>query len=144
MRRLPAWLRAAAVAVAVTFPACGGDGEAEPATQEPASPEAAGPLTQADVEACLTDAGLELATGETPIISGAEGIGINPGQGPLQPGDITAGVFLYASEKEASSAAASLEGAAFEEVVQEENITVVYAEPPAADERSAIEACTQA
>jgi hypothetical protein len=143
MGRFAAWARTAAPAVVVLqLTACGGDGGAEPAPVKPASPEAVGPLSRIDAEACLADAGLELATGETPLISGAEGIGINPGEGPLQPGNITAGVFVYASAEEAASASASVEGAAFAEVVQEENVMVVYAEPPTADVRSAIEACT--
>ena len=35
----------------------------------------------AAVESCLSAAGLELATGETPTISGAEGIGGQPRKG---------------------------------------------------------------
>jgi len=143
MKRFPGWARTTVfVVLVVSVAACGGNGEPETTPQEPVSPAAAGPPSRSDVEACLADAGLELAAGETPLISGAEGIGINPGEGPLQPGDITAGVFVYASEEEAASAAVSVEGAAFEEVVQGENIMVVYAEPPAADVRSLIDACT--
>lgn len=97
--------------------------------------------SEAAVESCLTAAGLELATGETPTISGVAGIGINPGKGPLMPGDVTAGVFVYASEEEATGAATGLAMIPFHEVVQEGAIVIVYGEAPSSDDRSAIEAC---
>jgi hypothetical protein len=136
-------------AIAMLLASCGGGESPEqkettspPKQEETTSPPTAGTLSRSDVEACLSDAGLELATGDTPLVSEAKAIGINPGEGTLQPGDITAAVFVYSSEEEAASAAASLEGAPFDEVAQEGSIMIVYAEPPAAGERTAIEGCT--
>jgi hypothetical protein len=148
-RSAPAGLLVGTVAIAMLLASCGGgespkqeEATSPPKQDETTPPPTSGTLSRSDVEACLSDAGLELATGDTPLISEAKAIGINPGKGTLQPGDITAAVFVYSSEEEAGSAAASLEGAPFDEVVQEGSIMIVYAEPPPAGERTAIEGCT--
>lgn len=90
----------------------------------------------------MADAGVELATGETPTIEGELGIGIEPGSGPLLPGDLNAAVFVYDSEEAAASAETALQGAAFDEVVVSANALVVYATPVAPETRTAIESCT--
>jgi hypothetical protein len=140
----------ATLATAALLLSCGGDSSDEasdetesPATspgqeESPAAPE--GGASRSDLEACLADAGLDLATGETPTISGVKGIGI--GEGPLLPGNISAGVFVYSSESDAEGAKSSLQGAAFPKVEQQGNVVIVYAEPPTSELQTAIQGCT--
>jgi hypothetical protein len=153
MKRRMGFMAAFAM-LALVAAACGGGGgktTQSPGTTRPstqatsqasAPPQAIGFVSRSDVEACLTAAGLKVATGDTPLISGAQGIGINPGEGSLMPGNVTGAVFVYSSDAEATSAAAALAGFAVSDVVHEGNILVVYANPPTADDRSAIERCT--
>jgi hypothetical protein len=96
--------------------------------------------TQAAVEACLEDAGLQLAQGDTPLVSGVQAIGVvTPGGGGLQPGDVSAAIFVFPSVGEAESEAQSLEGFAGD-VTQEGNIVVMWADI-SADARASVEGC---
>ncbi|MGH2740541.1 MAG: hypothetical protein ACRDH6_08695 [Actinomycetota bacterium] len=142
MIRRPEVRVAAFAAILMALPACGGDDV--PTVPEPGAspPAASGALTSSGVESCLADAGVELATGETPTIEGELGIGIEPGSGPLLPGDLNAAVFVYASEEAATSAQTALQGAAFNQLVVSANALIVYAAPVSEETTVAIEACT--
>lgn len=151
MKKLGILLAAIAI-TSLALAACGGDDDNEqgaetqraPETQprtETAPPPAAGALSRSDVEACLKKAGLELATGETPVINSVKAIGVFPGEGNLSPGEVGAGVFVYDSVADARSAADSVKGAAFDEVTQEGNVLVVYTPAPSPDDQAAIERC---
>jgi hypothetical protein len=92
------------------------------------------------VEACLQDAGLDLAEGETPRVSGVSAIGVvTPGGGGLEPGDVSAAIFVFPSVGEAESEAQSLEGFAGD-LTQEGNIVVLWADI-SAEARASVEGC---
>lgn len=138
------------VAILVTLTACGGE---QPTGPQAGAPEPTAALSRDEVESCLAEAGVNLATGKTPLIASAQGIGVDPGAGPLLPGKLNAAAYVYASEEEAAGAETSLQPSGggiaqyaplFDEVVVSGNTLVVYAAPVAPETRTAIEACTSA
>ena len=131
------------VAAAVALVACGGEESATaPSPTAATSPSPTGPAlaNQAAVEACLEDAGLQLAQGDTPRVSGVQAIGVvTPGGGGLEPGDVSAAVFVFPSVEDAESEAQSLEGFAAD-LTQEGNIVVMWADI-SAEARASVEGC---
>jgi hypothetical protein len=147
----------APVVLAFFLLACGGD-DTDPVSLEPVDGEDATEdgdtgvdddgdeergVARADVEACLQDAGVAVATtppGEAPRVSGVEAIGLLPGSGSLLPGNLGVGVFVFGSEDDAASGEASLESSPFELDVRG-NVLLAYAGDVDAATRAQIEAC---
>ena len=132
-----------ALIAAAGLVACGGDGATtapSPTTAASPSPTGGGVADRASVEACLQDAGLDLAQGDTPLVSGVNSIGVvTPGGGGLNPGDVSAAVFVFPSVSEAESAADTLQGFAGE-LTQEGSIVVMWADI-SAEARASVEGC---
>lgn len=134
-----------AFAAAAALGACGGDGATtapSPTAATAPSPTGGGLADRASVEACLENAGLDLAEGDTPRVSSVDAIGvITPGGGGIEPGDVSAAVFVFPSVADAESEAESLQGFAGD-VTQEGNIVVIWADI-SADARASVEGCIQ-
>ncbi len=132
-----------ALVAAAGLVACGGNGATtapSPTAATSPSPAGGGVADRAAVEACLQDAGLDLAEGDTPLVSGVNSIGVvTPGGGGLEPGDVSAAIFIFASVGDAESEAQSLEGFAGD-VTQEGNIVVMWADI-SAEARASVEGC---
>ncbi|MDP8957535.1 MAG: hypothetical protein M3N24_11405 [Actinomycetota bacterium] len=140
------WALPLALVAAAGLVACGGNGATtapSPTAATSPSPAGGGVTDRASVEACLEDAGLDLAEGDTPLVSGVNAIGvITPEGGGLEPGDVSAAVFVFPSVADAQSEVESLEGFAGD-VTQEGNIVVMWADI-SADARASVEGCIQA
>jgi hypothetical protein len=134
-----------ALVSAAALVGCGGNGQTAAPSPTPAtspSPTGGGLADRASVEACLEDAGLDLAEGDTPLLSGVNAIGVvTPGGGGIEPGDVSAAVFVFPSAADAESEVESLQRFAGD-VTQEGNIVVLWGDI-SADARASVEGCIQ-
>lgn len=101
------------VAAPLVLTGCGSGGEgAEEGSPEPEAEPTETTDARAAMAECLDDAGVEtVTTGDLPIVASAEGIGILlPGPRNLEPGPVSAAVFVYDTDAEAQEAVDSLAG----------------------------------
>ena len=140
-------LLALVVSAGLIVAGCGGDDDEDTTTAAAATTTAgatgataAGGSTDAAIEQCLTDAGEDVVTGNTPVLEGAEAVGIDGG-GSLEPGGLTVAIFVYDSEQQAQKAAGSPIVDIVADSAQEGNVFVAYADPPDSSLKQTVEDC---
>lgn len=122
---------------------CGGDGS-DTSSEKPADKPSAQGLDRASLAQCLDEAGVEVrTTGKLPIMASVKGIGIRLDDSrPLQPGDLSAAVFVLDSRQAAQDNAESLEGFAGE-VSTVGRVVVMWGNAPDRETLSAVRTCVQ-
>jgi hypothetical protein len=109
------------------------------------SPEESDLVERADVEECLTQAGLQIDTGtDMPKLSGVVGIGVrsSAGGGQFLPRNQEAAVFVYPSEEAAKNANLGSFGIGSVETRLGGNVVVAFAPKPSPEFLDAVGACT--
>jgi hypothetical protein len=96
----------------------------------------------AGIETCLKNAGLTLAS-ESPSIAGINAIGVSTPSGTIQPGDLSAAVFLFDTEIGATLGTSTL-GRLYDEASRRGTRVVAYDPLPSAELRQAVERCVPA